>query len=225
MTAGLSAALFDLDGLLVDSEPLWTVAEEELFDRLGGAPWSSAAKRACMGHRLDAAIPIMLSFAGRSAPYDEVADFLLRRMVEQFTAHLPLRPGAVALLDALRARGVPLALVSSSYRVLVDAALRSIGAERFAVVIGGDEVVHAKPDPEPYLVAARRLGVDPARCVVLEDSATGVQAALAAGAACVAVPELQSISPAERLLVVASLTDVTVVDLDRLVASPDVSPA
>ncbi len=209
-----------MDGLLVDSEPLWTIAETELFARLGDVRWSDAAKAACMGHRLDTAVPIMLRFARSSAPYDEVADFLLTRMVELFHNNLPLQPGARDLLDELADRGVPLALVSSSYRVLVDAALETLGVSRFAVTLAGDEVIHAKPDPEPYQRAAALLGVDPRCCVVFEDSAAGVQSALAAGAVCVAVPELHVIAPAARLAIIRTLREV---DLDALFL-PEVWP-
>ncbi|HVE98405.1 MAG TPA: HAD family phosphatase [Mycobacteriales bacterium] len=225
MTAGLRAVLFDLDGLLIDSEPLWTIAETELFASLGDVPWSTAAKRACMGHRLDAAVPIMLAFSGRpDASHDEAAEFLLGRMVQLFHQSLPVRSGVVELLEALADRGVPLGLVSSSYRVLVDAALDVLGAERFAVTVAGDEVAAAKPDPEPYLTAAARLAVPPAGCVVLEDSRAGVSSALAAGMCCVAVPELQVLEPADRLVVVGSLREVDVDVLDRLVAAADQLP-
>ena len=220
MTAGLSAVLFDMDGLLIDSEPLWTIAETELFERLGDVPWSDEAKAVCMGHRLDSAVPLMLEFAGSDASVEETAGFLLTRMVELFDAGLPIRDGAVELLDALAAAGVPLALVSSSYRVLVDAALRTLGAGRFAFTLAGDEVVAAKPDPEPYLTAAAALRAHPHRCVVLEDSRAGIASALAAGAACVAVPELQAIEPAPRLRVVGSLREVGVEDLEELVRRP-----
>ncbi|HVE63639.1 MAG TPA: HAD family phosphatase [Mycobacteriales bacterium] len=219
MTRRLQAVLFDMDGLLVDSEPLWTIAETELFARLGDVPWSDAAKAACMGHRLDAAVPIMLRYAGSDASYDEVAGFLLTRMCELFRGRLPLRPGAVELLDALAARGVPLALVSSSYRVLVDTVVELLGVHRFAMTLAGDEVVNAKPDPEPYLRAAATLGVDPRCCVVFEDSAAGVQSALAAGAVCVAVPELQVFEPADGLLVLQSLTEVDVDELTAMLPS------
>jgi HAD superfamily hydrolase (TIGR01509 family) len=216
MTERLQAVLFDLDGLLIDSEPLWTVAETELFERLGPVPWSDEAKAVCMGHRLDAAVPLMLAYAGSDASVEDTAGFLLTRMVELFAAALPVRDGAIELLDELTAREVPLALVSSSYRVLVEAALETLGKDRFAVTLGGDEVTLAKPHPEPYLTAAAALGADPARCVVLEDSRAGVESALAAGMACVAVPELQVLASAPRLLVVDSLRDVDVAMLTEL---------
>jgi beta-phosphoglucomutase-like phosphatase (HAD superfamily) len=112
-------------------------------------------------------------------------------------------------------RGVPMALVSSSYRVLVDAALETIGRHWFATTVAGDEVRHGKPHPEPYLTAARRLGVEPATCVVFEDSPTGLAAGEAAGCYCVAMPNVVPISAGPRRTVLASLADV---DVDALLA-------
>ena len=145
-----------------------------------------------IGKRLDLAVGILLEGLGteaaRAASHQEVAEHLLAEMATLLADGAPLRPGAIALLDALRDAHIPLALVSSSFRVLVDAALRDVGADRFTVSVAGDEVTHGKPDPEPYLTAARRLGVVPARCVVLEDAPAGLASALAAGCACVYVP-------------------------------------
>jgi HAD superfamily hydrolase (TIGR01509 family) len=212
-----AAVLFDMDGLLVDSEPVWTVAETELAARLG-AEWTPAIKAAVIGKSLPTAVPIILSMLGApDADPDETLGWLLSRMVELFSAALPLRPGALRLLDELAAAAVPLALVSSSYRVLVDAALTELGAERFAVTIAGDEVRRPKPHPEPYLVAAERLGADPIDCVVLEDSPSGVASAEAAGCAVIAVPDHVPVDPAPGRAVVGSLLEV---DVDWLLALP-----
>jgi HAD superfamily hydrolase (TIGR01509 family) len=212
------AVLFDMDGLLVDSEPLWTVAEVELAAQLGGE-WNDEVKAACVGHRLDAAVPIILRYYDVDPEPDVVADgiaFLQRRMVEQFQTALPVHAGAVELLDELRGRGVPTALVSSSWRALVDAALTVLGP-RFDATLAGDEVTHAKPHPEPYLTACARLGADPRRAVVLEDAMSGVLSAEAAGCAVVAVPFVAPIEPAPRRWVVPALTDV---DVDWLLGLP-----
>jgi HAD superfamily hydrolase (TIGR01509 family) len=199
---GLQAVLWDMDGLLVDSEPLWTIAEIELAAELGGT-WDDGIKAAVVGTRLDVAVP--------------TTAWLLDRMVQLFATTSALMPGAGELLAALAADGVPQALVSSSYRVLVDAVLAQ-GLGPFALTVAGDEVVHGKPHPEPYLTAASRLGVDPARCVVLEDSPSGVTAGEAAGCAVVAVPSVCGVvfDPAPRRLVVPSLTQVGPQDLRAL---------
>ena len=163
-----------MDGLLVDSEPLWTIAEQRVAERLGGA-FTPELKARMIGKRIDLAVGILLEGLGTPAAGagdpDEIGRMLMSETASLFAAGVPLQPGADGA--AGRAAGsadVPLALVSSSYRELVDAALRSVGAHRFAVTIAGDEVAHGKPSPEPYLAAAKALQVVPARCVVLEDA-------------------------------------------------------
>lgn len=205
-----------MDGLLVDSEPLWTIAEEGLAAELGGT-WSEDIKAQVVGTRLDVAVPRILGYYGRP-PEDapRAAEWLLRRVVELFAGPVTVLPGVRELLGAVRAEGVPSALVSSSYRVLVDAVLRHDFP--FDLTIAGDEVARGKPDPEPYLTAASRLGVDPARCVVLEDSGAGVASGLAAGCAVVAVPSVAGVRVAAgpRTLVRSSLVGLTTSDLDAL---------
>ena len=213
----LAAVLWDMDGLLVDTEPVWTVAEEELAAELGGV-WSDQLKASIVGTRLDVAVPTILDHYRR--PASEVpwaTDWLLRRMVALFAEELDTMPGASELLADLRAEGVPVALVSSSYRVLVDAVLAR--GFVFDLSVAGDEVVHGKPHPEPYLTAAARLGVDPAACVVLEDSAAGVLSGEGAGCAVVAVPSVPGVTvlPQPRVRVVGSLTEVGPADLRALV--------
>lgn len=214
----LRAVLWDMDGLLVDSEPAWTVAEEELAELLGGV-WSDQLKAQIVGTRLDVAVPLILEHYGR--PVSQVgwaSTWLLDRMVELFAAGPAVLPGVVELLDLLRAADIPVALVSSSYRVLVDAVLRS-GLGPFDTTLAGDEVLHGKPSPEPYLTAAARLGVSPTDCVVLEDSAAGVLSGEAAGCAVVAVPSVAGVTilPAPRVLVRSSLEDVDLALLESLV--------
>lgn len=217
----LAAVLWDMDGLLVDSEPLWTVAEVGLAEQLGGR-WSDQLKAAIAGTRLDVAVPAILEHYGCPTDHATVAwasDWLLRRMVELYAENPPLLDGVPDLLLALHEAGVRQALVSSSYRVLVDAVLAH-GYGPFALSISGDEVTHGKPHPEPYLTAAARLGVDPAHCVVLEDSAAGVLSGEAAGCAVVAVPSVPGVTvlPAPRTLVRRSLAEVDLPALQALTA-------
>jgi len=214
-----AAVLFDMDGLLVDSEPVWTVAEGELAVRLGGS-FTPELKAAIVGTRLEVAVPTFLAWYDAPHGPAEVAAtsaWLLGRVTELFAGELPLLPGAGELLADLREAGVPVALVSSSYRVLVDAVLRQ-GIGPFAVTIAGDEVVHAKPDPEPYLTVCSRLGVDPRAAVVLEDSPAGVASGEAAGCAVVAVPSVAGVDfdPGPRRLVRLSLAGLTLADLHAL---------
>ena len=217
-----SAVLWDMDGLLVDTEPLWTVAEQELAALLGGT-FGPELKAAIVGTRLELAVPTMLRwYAAPDGPEDvaRTSAWLLGRMVELFATPPRLLPGVAELLAALRSAGVPVALVSSSYRVLVDAVLGH-GTGPFDVTLSGDEVVHGKPHPEPYLRAAQLLGVEPAACVVLEDSPSGVASGEAAGCAVVAVPSVPGVAlaPAPRRLVVDSLMQVDLAVLGAL-ASP-----
>lgn len=218
----LAAVLWDMDGLLVDTEPLWTIAEQELARSFGGE-WTDEVKAAVVGTRLDVAVPTILRAYGVEPSTTQVATtsaWLLHRMVELFTGSLQVLPGVETLLAGLRASGVPMALVSSSYRVLVDAALAG-GLGPFSLSVAGDEVDSGKPDPEPYLRAAQALGVDPRACVVLEDSPAGVASGLAAGCAVVAVPSVAGVAfvPAPRLVVVASLTAVSHARLRALVGA------
>ena len=217
-----AAVLWDMDGLLVDSEPLWTMAEQELAATLGGT-WDATVKAQIIGTRLDVAVPIVLRYYGASTDdtsVEHAARRLLTRMVELFQSPLPLREGASQLLVALEGAGVPMALVSSSYRVLVDSVLAQVAAP-FAATLAGDEVTCGKPHPEPYLTAARLLRVSPRACIVLEDSPSGVQSGLAAGCAVVAIPSAVGVTfpAAPRLLVRQSLAGLTVRDLTALLES------
>jgi len=210
-----------MDGLLVDTEPLWTVAETELAARLGGT-WSDELKALIVGTRLEVAVPTILRWYDvddSPTAVAESSDWLLSRMVSLFDEDVRVMPGANALLIDLARTEVPVALVSSSYRVLVDAVLRHrVGP--FRVTVAGDEVRLGKPDPEPYLTACQALQVDPHRCVVLEDSVAGVQSGYAAGCAVVAVPSVVGVvvPPAPRRLVLPSLVGLDAATLAGLVA-------
>ncbi len=218
-----SAVLFDMDGLLVDTEPVWTIAEIELAQRYDRV-WTDEVKAAVVGTRLETSVPLMLTGLGlvpSPGRVGEATGLLLDRMVELFAGPLEPLPGALELLAALQGAGVPVALVSSSYRVLVDAVVRRLGLS-FDVELAGDEVEHAKPDPEPYRTACARLGADPRRSVVLEDSPAGIASGEAAGCAVVAVPSVAGVrvEPAPRRLVVPGLDRVSVSDLAELVDRP-----
>ncbi|MDX6199275.1 MAG: hypothetical protein QOJ79_2426 [Actinomycetota bacterium] len=218
---GLQAVLWDMDGLLVDTEPVWTVAEEELARRLGGT-WSDELKARIAGTRLDVSVPTILRWYGvdpTPAVVAETSAWLLDRMVELYRTEVRVLAGVRQLLAELAHHEVQQALVSSSYRVLVDAVL-SHGFGPFAVTVAGDEVPTGKPSPDPYLLACGLLGVDPEQCVVLEDSPAGVLSGKAAGCAVVAVPSVPGvvIKPAKRRLVLPSLENVDVAALRALVA-------
>lgn len=183
-----AAVLFDMDGTLVDSEKLWTIAVTELAAHYGGQV-SLAARRAMVGSSMARSMEILHADLGQ--PWrdpDEGAAWLNRRVAELFVEDLPWRPGALALLQAVRAARIPTALVTSTVRELVEVALDTLGRDSFDVVVCGDEVTATKPDPAPYLTAARLLEVPVRQCVAIEDSPAGVASALAAGATVLAVP-------------------------------------
>ncbi|HET6815704.1 MAG TPA: HAD family phosphatase [Mycobacteriales bacterium] len=205
MTA--AAVLFDMDGLLVDSEPVWYAVEEAAVQRLGGA-WAPAHQAALAGGTIDASCRYMIELTGADLTAEELAADLLAEMVLRFRAELPVHEGALELVDAVRSAGVATGLVSSSYRVLVDAALDRLGHERFDVTVAGDEITRGKPHPEPFATACERLGVSPSSVVVLEDALHGVTSAESAGCVVVAVPSVAPIEPTARRPVVRRLTDI-----------------
>lgn len=214
---GPQAVLFDMDGLLIDSERVWLEVESQVMEWLGGE-WSPAHQERLVGGSVDIAAAYMLELTGADASPEEVARRMVDGMAERLGAYVPMMPGAKELLGEIRAAGVAAALVSSSHRRLIEPVLDAIGREYFALSVAGDEVSRTKPDPEPYLTAAARLGADPGRCVVLEDSPNGVAAGEAAGCATVAVPGVLPIGPAPGRTVVASLREVSLPMLRSLPA-------
>ena len=205
----LQAVLFDMDGLLIDSEPLWFEVETEVMERLGGV-WTPADQQALLGSSLDPAVRYFLARARVPADPAEVREWMVGGIVAKVLEHgAKIMPGATELVAAVAASGLPYALVTSSRRRFVDAVLAQTGL-RFPVVVSGSDVRRGKPDPEPYLLAARRLDVPPASCLVLEDSATGVTAAEAAGCFVVAVPTLNHIEPRPGRWVRESLAGIDV---------------
>ncbi|GAA0369594.1 HAD family phosphatase [Actinoallomurus spadix] len=212
MARVLQAVLFDMDGLLLDSERLWLEAEAEVMAWLGGS-WGPEHQEFLVGGSLDRTVAYMLDLTGVPAAPEEVGRRLMGAMAERLRAGVPMMPGARDLLDEVRAAGLPSALVSSTHRVLMEHALDGIGRDSFTVTVAGDEVRRTKPHPEPYLAATSLLDVDPRRCVALEDSLNGATSGAAAGCHVVAVPSVVPIDAAPRRTVVASLREV---DLDRL---------
>jgi HAD superfamily hydrolase (TIGR01509 family) len=216
-----AAVLFDMDGLLLDSEPAWHECTTAMARRLGFA-WGAKDQAHCIGGTIDATCRYIVDVTGTTRSAPDIQRELIADVARHFEAGLPVHDGATRLLDGVRARGVAVGLVSSSFRVLVDAALRTLGPDRFDVTVSGDEVRHGKPHPEPYLTACAHLGVEPARVVVVEDALNGVRSAEAAGCRVVAVPSVAPIPPAPRRRVAVSLADVTV---DWLLATTGVNAA
>jgi HAD superfamily hydrolase (TIGR01509 family) len=215
----VEAVFFDMDGLLVDTEKVWLAVETEVAEGLGGS-WGPEHAEHLVGGSMAATAAYLVRATGAAVSAEEVATRLRDGMLRRLAGGVTPMPGAVELLEELRRAGVPVGLVTSSSRPIAGAVLAEIGRDRFDVVVTGDDVVHPKPDPEPYLTAARSLEVRPERCVVLEDSPNGVTAATAAGCRVVAVPSVLPVPAAPGRLVVSSLTEVGLDTLRELAAEP-----
>lgn len=214
---GLAAVFFDMDGLLVDTEPLWFETEIEVTRRLAGPPWTEDNQRDLLGGSLERTVAYLLARATRPVPPATLAAWIMDDIIERVQGSgTPVRAGARELLSALHDDGVPVGLVTSSQRRFMDAVLSSTGF-RFDVTVCAEDVTNTKPDPEPYLLAAKLLDVSPASSVVLEDSPNGVAAGEAAGCHVVAVPSFVPVPSAPGRTVVASLSDLTPALLSTLV--------
>ena len=209
------AVLFDMDGVLVDSEPVWYQVEGDLVRRLGGT-WGREHQARCIGGTVDATCRYIVELTGTSWTAAQVQEAVMTDMVAALSSALPVHKGAIELVDAVRAKGARTALVTSSFRVIVDAALLVLGADRFDAVVTGDEVSRGKPDPEPYRTACERLVVSPADVVVIEDALNGVLSAEAAGCAVVAVPSVAPIEAGPRRHIVERIDQI---DPDWLLGS------
>ncbi|WP_431946672.1 HAD family hydrolase [Actinacidiphila sp. bgisy167] len=214
--AGLQAVLLDMDGTLVDTEGFWWNAEVEVFAELGHV-LDDTHREVVVGGPMTRSLGHLISVTGTDATLAELSTLINLRFVELIGRGVPLMPGAQRLLTDLAAHGVPTALVSASHRRIIDAVMLSLGGHHFAFSLAGDEIERTKPHPDPYLTAAARLGADPSRCVVVEDTPTGVAAAEAAGCRIVAVPSIAGIEPAPGRTVVPSLERVDVPFLRSLI--------
>jgi HAD superfamily hydrolase (TIGR01509 family) len=199
-----AAVLFDNDGLTLDTEPAWTRAEVALFER-HGSTFTPQHKRDLLGTApVDAAIRLE-RMLGR--PGDELNAELYALVLEEVAAGVEPMPGAVALLHALGAAGIPVGLVSNSRRAFVERGLRAAGlGDAFAVIVTAEEVARPKPAPDAYVAAAVALGAAPSQCAVLEDSPPGLAAGRAAGALTIGVPSFPGVT-LEADVVATSLED------------------
>jgi HAD superfamily hydrolase (TIGR01509 family) len=216
------AVLFDMDGTLIDSEPIWFDTEVAILADygyvLGPEHWVKV-----LGQPNEIAVAYLLEVSGVPLTPQQLNDRIEDAMAERLSHGIELIAGAKELFTELDAAGIPAALVSASTRRIVDASLGSIGADHFRLTVSGDDVVHGKPHPEPYLTAARRLGVDPARCAVVEDSPNGSRSGAAAGCRVLAIPHAAPIVPHPLITVADSLAEVDLATLRALFA-PGVQP-
>ncbi|PRQ12066.1 hypothetical protein C1Y63_03080 [Corynebacterium sp. 13CS0277] len=200
----MKAILWDMDGTLVNSEPVWETATYELAERLG-APLTPAARARTVGGSFHNTFLICADNAGVTPTPEREAeefDIMVARMNELFAGGLEFMPGVPELLTQLRDAGVPMMIVTNTVREIADGCFDSIGRDFFTGTLTSSDVEHPKPAPDLYLMAARTLGVAPEECLVFEDSAGGMQAATAAGCRVVALPELPGtpVPPTARLL-------------------------
>lgn len=225
MGAFPAAVLFDFDGTLVDTETVWEQVERGLARDLGGELPHDYHLHT-IGGTVERTSVYIVATVGSDADPADVAAELWRRM-KSVLAEQPIRwlPGARELLGAVVAAGIPRALVSSGHRHYLDVTVDRLPPGAFDVVVGGDEVEHNKPHPDPYLRACTQLGVDPAACVVLEDSASGAASGNAAGCAVVVVPSLPgSVPDAPRRVLRDTWAGLGVADLAELADRARVSP-
>lgn len=209
--SGVEAVVFDLDGVIVDSEHVWDEVREELARERGGR-WHDRAQADMMGMSSTEWSRYMHDVIGVPDPPEAINDEVVRRMLERYSESLPLIDGAHAAVERV-AGSFRLAVASSSNRPLIDAVLASSGlAPFFEVTVSSEEVERGKPAPDVFLEAARRLAIAPERCAAIEDSGNGIRAAHAAGMRVVAIPNRRYPPPDDAL----ALTDAVLSSVDEL---------
>jgi HAD superfamily hydrolase (TIGR01509 family) len=211
----MKAVLWDMDGTLVDSEKVWDVSLEALYRKLGGV-LTPAVRASMVGSVAENTMRIVYTDLGLEldpAAMAESSRWLNDYTAELFEEGLPWCSGARELLEALAAEGTPMALVTNTQRALTERALNGIGRRYFSATVCGDEVDNGKPAPDPYLRAATLLGLQPAECLVVEDSVTGTAAAERAGCPVLVVPNDVEVPSGNRRRHVSSLTGFGVADL------------
>jgi HAD superfamily hydrolase (TIGR01509 family) len=209
----IEAVVFDLDGLLIETEEIWDEVREEIV-RERGERWTETAQRDMMGMSSTEWSRYMNEVLGVPDAPEQINELVVERMAERYRSSLPLLPGAVEAVQRIAARW-PLGVASSSNRPLIALVLELSGlASQFQAVVSSEEVARGKPAPDVYLEAARRLGVNPSRAAAVEDSEAGIRSATAAGMRVVAIPN-RSFPPSEAAV---ELADVVLASLDELTA-------
>ena len=215
----IEAVVFDLDGVIVDSEHVWDDVRQRLAEERGGR-WHDQASRDMMGMSSPEWSRYMHDVIGLSEPPEEINTEVVRRLEALYREEIPLLPGAVATVRLLAARW-PLGLASSSNRELIDLVLETSGlAPYFTATVSSEEVARGKPAPDVYLEAAGRLGVDPQRCAAVEDSENGIRSAKDAGMRVIAIPNPQY-PPADEALALADVVLQSTAALTPEVVEPD----
>jgi HAD superfamily hydrolase (TIGR01509 family) len=213
MSGKIRAVIFDLDGVLVDSEQVWDAARRQLTEDSGGR-WSESATQDMMGMSSTEWSRYMHQELGVKMPPEEISAAVVKRMEDLYREHLPLIPGARETVERVAARW-PLGLASSANRPVIEVVLELSGlGDFFETTVSSEEVARGKPAPDVYLEAARRLRVDPARCAAVEDSSSGILSAHAAGMRIVAIPN-RTFPPSEEALKAADAAVPSLQELQR----------
>ena len=209
----MSAILFDMDGTLIDSEPLWLDAEIEIMEELG-CNWDQQDHINCLGGPIDKTENYMQDRSNNIKPFGYFTKKLDDVMEKKLSTKLNLIPNALEIINDCKRSELKIALVTASSGRLMSAVLKRFPVGIFDTTVSYDDVKRSKPDPEPYLLASKTLGVDITNCVVIEDSLTGVQSGLNAGAQVIGIPHLVKMPSNANLRVVESLSEV---NMDRLI--------
>ena len=216
----IEAVVFDLDGILIDSEHVWDEVRQQLAEERGGR-WNENASRDMMGMSSLEWSRYMRDVVGLTEEPEEISAEVVRRLEDRYRRELPLIAGAEQAVERIAERW-PLALASSSNRELIDLVLESSGLGRyFEASVSSEEVARGKPAPDVFLEAARRLGAEPTRCAAVEDSENGILAAKAAGMRTIAIPNPQY-PPHDDALAAADAVLATIEDLAPAVVDPQI---
>jgi HAD superfamily hydrolase (TIGR01509 family) len=208
-----SAAFFDMDGLFLDSEPQWHQSQQEICARYSYS-WDDDDQRICIGGPLSRVGDYISDICAHDMTGPQVVQELTEMMLVKLSTTAILMPGAFDTVERVR-QAMPVALVSASPRILMDAALTTLPKDFFQFSISADDVTRTKPFPDPYLEAAKRMGVSTSSCVVFEDSLTGIASAKSAGCAVVAVPHYVEVALASKVRVVTSLEEISLEFLEQ----------
>ena len=210
-----SAVFFDMDGLMVDSEPEWLQSEIDVTAPYGYT-WLEEDQIACLGGPLSRVGQYMYDKCAQQQSPEFFTQSLIDTQAAKMRGNTPTMPGAVELVRELQSHGIKTALVSASPRNIVDAVLDNLGHDLFPFSISSDDVVNTKPHPDAYLKAANISQSDIANCLVFEDSLTGMKAATSSGAYLIAVPHLVTIEESARVRVIKSLAQLSHAKLQQL---------
>jgi len=215
MSNFFDAIFFDMDGLMVDSEPEWLLSEIDVTAPFGYT-WLESDQVACLGGPLTKVGTYMFDKCGRRQSPEYFTQTLIDTQVARMRRNTPTMPGSIELVRELQSHGIKTALVSASPRNIVDAVLDNLGHDLFPFSISSDDVKETKPNPECYLKAATMSDSDIANCLIFEDSLTGMASAIASGGYLIGIPHLVTIEESERVRVFKSLAQVSYMKLQQL---------